>query len=70
MGLTESRGKLSRSIKDLIAQWSLARASWNDVNAERLEREILAPLERDLRDAAGAMDQMGALIAQIRHQCE
>ena len=70
MGLTESRGKLSRSVKDLRAQWSLVRASWNDANAERFEREILTMLEMDLRNAAGAMDQMGALIAQIRSQCE
>jgi hypothetical protein len=70
MGLQESRGKLARSMKDLLAQWSLTRASWNDANAERFEREVLHMLEMDLRNAAGAMDQMGALLAQIRSQCD
>jgi len=70
MGMQESRGKLARSVKDLMAQWSLTRTSWNDINAERFEQQVLHPLEMDLRNAAGAMDGMGALIAQIRSQCE
>ncbi|HSV13240.1 MAG TPA: hypothetical protein VLI90_03225 [Tepidisphaeraceae bacterium] len=70
MGLQESRGKLARSMKDLLAQWALVRSQWNDVNAERFEREVLHMLEMDLRNASGAMDQMGALLAQIRSQCD
>lgn len=70
MGMQESRGKLARSMKDLIAQWSLTRTAWNDVNAERFEQQVLHMLEMDLRNASGAMDGMGALISQIRNQCE
>lgn len=70
MGMQESRGKLARSMKDLMAQWHMTRMSWNDVNAERFEQTVLHPLEMDLRNAAGAMDGMGSLITQIRNQCQ
>ncbi len=70
MGLQESRGKLSRSFKDLMALWANTKISWNDVNSERFEQTILDPLQMDLRNAAGAMDQMAVLLTQIRHECE
>lgn len=70
MGLPESRGKLGRSMRDLLALWSTTKMSWNDANAERFEQEFLQPLEADVRTAANAMDQMSSLLSQIRHQCE
>ena len=70
MGLQESRGKLGSSMRDLMNLWSSTKLTWNDVNSARLEENVLRPLELDLRNAAGAMDQMAALLSQIRRDCE
>jgi hypothetical protein len=70
MGLQESRGKLGSSMRDLMNLWSNTKLTWNDVNSARLEENVLRPLELDLRNAAGAMDQMAALLSQLRRDCE
>jgi hypothetical protein len=70
MGLQESRGKLGSSIRDLMNLWANTKLTWNDVNSERFEETFLRPLELDLRNAAGAMDQMAALLSQLKRDCE
>jgi hypothetical protein len=70
MGLAESRGKLGSSTRDLMNLWSNIKLTWNDVNSERLEETFLRPLELDVRNAAGAMDQMSALLSQLKRECE
>jgi hypothetical protein len=70
MGLQESRGKLASSMRDLMALWSSTQVHWNDANSQRFEETFLKPLEMDLKVAASAMDQMSALLSQIRRECE
>jgi hypothetical protein len=70
MGVHEDRGALARAIKDLMTRWSETRSQWNDANAKRFEEDRLLNLERDLRMAVGAMDQMATLLQQIRRDCE
>ena len=70
MGLAESRGKLGSSTRDLLNLWANTKLVWSDVNAEKLEETLLRPLEMDIRNAASAMDQMSALLAGIRRECE
>lgn len=70
MGLQESRGKLTGGMRDLMALWANTKVYWNDANSERLEQTFLQQLEMDLRTTASAMDQMSALLAQIKNQCE
>ena len=70
MGLQESRGKVSRSIQDLMALWSSTQVHWNDGNSEKFEAKYLKPLEMDVRVAAAAMDEMAALLSQIKRECE
>lgn len=69
MGVYESRGQIEKSMKDLLARWEQAKTAWNDPMSRAFEQERLVPLERDLRQAAGAMEQMGALLRQIRNAC-
>jgi len=38
--------------------------------SEKFEREHIALLEADLRNAVGAMDQMAVLLSTIRQACE
>jgi hypothetical protein len=70
MGLQESRGKIGRSIKDLMAQWASTQVHWNDGNSQKFEEKFLRPLEMDVRVATSAMDEMAALLMQIRRDCE
>jgi hypothetical protein len=69
MGMYESRGMLARSMKDLQARWDRARAEWDDPRSRAFGAERIEPLERDLRQATAAMEQMGALLRQIRSAC-
>lgn len=70
MGLQESRGKLGSSMRDLMGLWSNTKLTWNDINSQKFEETVLIPLELDLRNAAGAMDQMAALLSQLKRECE
>ena len=70
MGLAESRGKLGSSTRDLLALWANTKLVWNDVNSDKLEETLLRQLEMDVRNAASAMDQMSALLSQLRRECE
>ena len=70
MGVYEGRGQLARAIKDLNARWMETKASWDDANAKAFEEKFLIPLEQDLRQAVGAMDQMAVLLVQAHNDCE
>jgi hypothetical protein len=70
MGLQESRGKVSRSIQDLMALWASTRVHWSDANAQAFEDKYLKPLEMDIRVAASAMDEMASLLMKIKRDCE
>ena len=70
MSLYESRGNLSKGLKDLILKWQFAKQRWNDEQAQSIEREVLEPLERDVRAAGDAMDTMKGLVAAARRDCQ
>jgi hypothetical protein len=70
MGLQESRGKITRSMKDLMALWSSTKVHWNDSNSEQFEEKYLRPLEMDVRIAGSAMDEMASLLTTIKRDCE
>ena len=70
MGLEESRGKLGRGMRDLVNIWTGTKVHWNDENARAFEEKYLHSLEMDVKVAASAMDQMAALLSQIRRECE
>ncbi len=70
MGLQESRGKITRSIQDLMALWASTQVHWNDANSEQFDKKYLQPLQMDVRVAAAAMDEMASLMSKIRRECE
>jgi hypothetical protein len=69
MGVHEGRGQLAKSIKELTHRWMETKSVWDDPVSRRLEEELLHPLESDLRNAVGAMDRVGVLLATIRREC-
>ena len=70
MGVYESRGQLAKLMKELGDKWADTKMDWDDVVSERFEKRFMDPLEQDLRNATGAMDQMGILLSQIRRDCQ
>ena len=70
MGVYEGRGQLNKALKDLMLKWSETKMSWDDSVSERFQKTYLEPLEKDMRSAASAMDQMAVLIGRIRRDCE
>lgn len=70
MSLYESRGNLHKAMKELILKWQFAKTRWNDEQAQAIEREVLEPLERDVRSAGEAMDTMKSLITAARRDCQ
>jgi hypothetical protein len=69
MGLYESRGNLSKGVKDLSAKWQFLKSHWNDPQAEEIERDTLEQLEKDIRTAAEAMDAMKILVSSAKRDC-
>lgn len=70
MSVFEARGMLTKAMKDLSNRWQDIRIVWDDVRAEQIEKDVLAPLEADLRQAAGAMDQLAGALSSVRRDCE
>jgi hypothetical protein len=69
MGLFEAQGTLAKAHKDLVTRWHISKISWHDVQAQRVEKESLEPLERDLRQVCDAIDTMAQLVAAARREC-
>jgi hypothetical protein len=43
---------------------------WGDEQARRFEERFIMNLDADLRIAISAMDDMAALLSQIRQECD
>ena len=70
MGVYESRGQLAKLMKELKDKWGHTKMDWDDVVSDAFEKKFLDPLEADLRNATGAMDQMALLLGQIKRDCQ
>ena len=70
MGLYESRGNLHKALKELLTKWQYTKSSWNDAQAESIEKETLEVLEKDVRVAGEAMDAMKQVVTSARRDCQ
>jgi hypothetical protein len=70
MGVSESRGQLSKALKDLLLRWSEVKTDWDDAAARAFEQNVLEPLQRDAKNAASAMDSAAEVVSQVRRECE
>jgi hypothetical protein len=69
MGVHEGRGLLAKGFKELMLRWHETKGSWDDAVSDQFEKTYLEPLERDLKSAGAAMDQMNILLYRIRQEC-
>ena len=51
-------------------RWLETLPYWDDARTKEFEQRFLAPLQLDLRNAVGAMDQMAVLLTKIYSECE
>ncbi|UCD75886.1 MAG: hypothetical protein JSV91_02995 [Phycisphaerales bacterium] len=69
MSVRASRTKLLGMMKDLQVKWEATKSDWNDPMSRELEKNHLAPLERKMRAAVTAMEQMSEILAKAQREC-
>lgn len=70
MSVYESRGQIAKGMKNLLMRWQETRGDWDDAVSRAFEKDFLEPLEMDVKNAMGAMDQMNAVLQQARKDCQ
>ena len=70
MSVDDSRIKLKRAAKDLLANWQMTEETWRDDNRRLFEKNFLDPLQQDLRKSQMAMEHMGSLLNQMVNDCK
>lgn len=70
MSLMDSKGALSRALKDLLLRWETVKEVWSDEQSAAFEKSFLWQIEQDVRSAMGAMDQMDQVMHKIKTDCE
>ena len=70
MSMQAGRTRLLASTKDLVVQWERTREHWRDGRSEEFERNYMAKLLPAVERAAGAIGELGNVLAKIRHECE
>ncbi len=60
---------LAGALKDLNAYWERTAFAWNDAARDKFEKEHLRDFAEAIRSAANALDQIEALVRQVRKEC-
>ena len=70
MSLVESRGQITKALRDLLTRWEHVRSEWNDAQAENFQRQYILELETQVRKATAAMDHLNIVLQKITKDCE
>lgn len=68
--LTANRMRLAALTKTLLLQWDVTRDSWRDGRAQEFEQEYLKGLQSSVEGALEAMEELEAVLVQLRSDCE
>ena len=69
MSMAVSRARLRAAMKNLLVQWDLARAQWDDPVSREFESKYLRTLEPKALRAVNAMEKMEAVLSRVRADC-
>ena len=69
MSMAVSRARLRAAMRDLLVQWDLARAQWDDPVSREFESKYLRTLEPKALRAVNAMEKMEAVLSRARAEC-
>lgn len=70
MRIGSSRSQLYDAQKTARVKWEAVGDVWNDSTRHEFSEKTWEPLDREASDVLRAMDQVAALFAQVRQQCE
>ncbi len=69
MSATNSKGRLVDTAKVLNAHWQEVQELWRDINCDRFETHVMAPLTQEIKNALQAMDQIDMALTHARRDC-
>jgi hypothetical protein len=70
MGMTDSRARIDKAMKELLLVWSYTTHTWRDSNADAFQKKYIDNWEHDMRNTTQAMDAMGQVLGNCRRECE
>ncbi len=70
MSVDDSRVKLKRAEKDLLANWLMTEETWRDDNRRVFEKTYIELLQQELRKSEMAMEHIGGLLNQMVNDCK
>jgi hypothetical protein len=65
-----NRSQLYDAQKTARAKWDAAQDAWDDAARAEFDEHTWQPLDRAVTDVLEAVDQLTALFAQVRQDCE
>lgn len=68
--LDGGRGALYSALKALQARWDATEADWRDAARARFVEQVWGPLQQHVAVTLEAIDQLQAILHQMRHECE
>lgn len=69
MDISADRAKLHKRLKDLAARWEEVKSLWDDSVRREFEEGHWQSQEALVMTALRAMDQLAAVMVQVRHDC-
>ncbi len=69
MSTIESRAKLIKAAKKLMADWEQATEAWRDDNCQQFDKKYMSPLESSIRAAALALERMDTMLESAQQDC-
>ncbi len=69
MSVTSARMRMQSEFKDLAVAWRRVSETWHDPVSRAFHERRIQPLERRIRSAASAMEQLEGELAQARRDC-
>ena len=70
MNVSSSRSLLVRSSRDLIEAWRETERHWRDARANKFYKEFIADIPKSSATAANIIQDIDAILAKIRRDCE
>ena len=69
MSLSDSKARMMSAHRDLMNAWFRVSEAWHDDTARHFKERSVEPVERQLRSAMNALDQMEETLRRVRNEC-
>jgi hypothetical protein len=70
MKLDGGRGALYSSLKTIQARWDATEPDWRDAMRAQFVAQVWEPLQQNVTVTLEAIDQLQAILHQMRQECE